>query len=71
MEGSRSGAKAAACYFAHKELRPYYGADLLKEKIRNNSNDFVLYPTFGMRQVCFTCKTLPMNLSYENILLME
>lgn len=69
IEGSRSGAIAASCYFGHKQLKPYYksileanliGTKKLIEKIQQ-SDDFELYKTHGLGQLCFTSKNIPMN----------
>lgn len=69
IEGSRSGAIAASCYFGHHQLRPHYhsileanliGSKKLIEKIQQ-SKEFELYKVHGMAQVCFTSKNLPMN----------
>lgn len=69
LEGSRPGSVAAAAYFGHKHLRPYYkdlleanliGAKLLREKIAK-SEHFVPYEISDMGIVCFTSKVLPMN----------
>lgn len=69
IEGSRSGAIAASCYFGHKQLKPYYksileanliGTKKLIEKIQQ-SDDFELYKTHGLGQLCFTSKNIQMN----------